>query len=62
MVWPWKVEDKVALIDKGDEITKKVLSYSYEAPDFAVSETWIAFVMILFGAGLVVGTEKFSKK
>jgi len=62
MVWPWKVADKIARIDKGDEIKEKVLSYRYEMPDLTALDTWLALAAMGIGALLVLGTEKFSNK
>jgi len=62
MVWPWKVADKIATIDTGDEIKEKVLSYRYDMPDFSAGGTWLALGIMLFGVALVLVTERLSKK
>ncbi|MBS9768514.1 MAG: DUF368 domain-containing protein [Flavobacteriaceae bacterium] len=65
IVWPWKKEiykvanGKVLIDSKGNYIIEDFQRY---LPDFMTSETWIAIIFIIFGAGLVYLIDIYGKK
>lgn len=65
IVWPWKRE--IYKYVNGDFLLdstgKKIVeNYSRYFPDFSISETYIAIVFILFGAGIILLIDMFGSK
>ncbi len=65
IVWPWKKE--IYKIENGvilKDIKENAVIQNFERyfPDFATSETWIAILFILLGAGLVYLIDIYGKK
>ena len=56
IIWPWK-EVAESIILKGKE---KVISYDWYLPGQMDKQTIAAFILILFGMGLVYALESFS--
>ncbi|MCF6279087.1 MAG: DUF368 domain-containing protein [Flavobacteriaceae bacterium] len=65
IVWPWKrevykLENGIILHDiNGDKVIE---NYQRYLPNIAISETWIAIVFILFGIGLLLFLDLYSKR
>ena len=66
VVWPWKKEiyrtdadGNYQLDNLGDRI---VDNYSRYWPNLELSETWVAFLFVIFGAGIVLWLAWYEKK
>jgi len=63
IIWPWKVPGRIdRIISAGGKVKEKVVSWEYQWPDFALSETWLAFALIVAGVVLVVIMERVGDK
>ncbi len=65
IVWPWKRE--IYKVDNGQLLhdfngDKVIENYQRYFPDFTLTETWMAIVFILFGIGILLGLDVYSKR
>lgn len=60
VIWPWKQAHMETFTRESGEVKEVITGYTWQLPDMGLSETWIAFVLIILGGVAIWAMEHWA--
>ena len=60
VIWPWKQAHMESFTRESGEIKEVITGYTWQLPEFGLSETWIAFILIVIGGIAIWAMERWA--